>query len=325
MKHLKIGVMGCANIAIRTVIPTLKQLDGFEVVSIASRSAEKADATAAQFGCKPVYGYDALLADDTIDAIYMPLPTGLHEEWVMRSLDAGKHILVEKSLAMTYDSAKRMVARAKEKNLLIMENFMFLYHSQHRHVQKLIDAGEIGEIRAFRSAFGFPPLAEENFRYNRALGGGALLDAAAYTVRASQLFLGNNLSARAGCLNASGPGDVDTYGGAFLVSDEGAFAEVAFGFDNFYQCDYEIWGSQGKITAKKAFTPKSNEKPRIILEKQDYYAETLVPADDHFKNILEEFRACIGRADVSGKYAEILSQARLLQEIYDVSSPSQTV
>lgn len=320
MMKLRVGVMGCANIAVRTVIPTMKAMDTFEVVSVASRSGDTAKKHASMFNCKAVEGYEALMNDPSIDAIYMPLPTGLHEEWVLKTLDAGKHILVEKSLAMNYASAQTMVEKAKSKNLLIMENFMFLYHKQHQVILDMIADGEIGEIRSFRSSFGFPPLPEDNFRYNRALGGGALLDAAAYTVRASQLFLGNDISVQAACLNSTGRGDVDIYGGAFLSTPNGAFSEVAFGFDNFYQCDYEIWGTSGKITAKKAFTPKPNEKPKMILEKQDSYKEVLLSSDDHFKNILSEFRACIETGKFDSKYDEILNQSRLIQELYDVAN-----
>lgn len=319
MTKLCIGVMGCANIATRTVIPTMDRMDSFDVVSVASRSAEKAETTAQRFGCKPVIGYDALLSDNTLDAIYMPLPTGLHEEWVMKCLEAGKHVLIEKSLAINLASAQRIVKAARDKDLLIMENFMFLYHSQHATIRNMIKNGDIGDIRCFRSSFGFPPLPADNFRYDRALGGGALLDAAAYTVRASQLFLGTDLSVSGAVLNYFESSDADIFGGAFLSAPNGQFSEVAFGFDNFYQCDYEIWGSKGKITAKKAFTPKPNERPKIIIERQDHYSEILADADDHFENILSEFSNRIMSAEYADKYDEILHQSRLLQEIRDIS------
>lgn len=320
MSKLKIGVMGCANIAIRTVIPTLQKHEGFDVVSIASRSASKATETAAKFGCEAVIGYDALLADDSLDAIYMPLPTGLHEQWALKSLNAGKHILVEKSLAMTHDSAKVMVAHARKKNLLIMENFMFLYHSQHKAIAKMVADDAIGEIRAFRSSFGFPPLAEDNFRYDKSLGGGALLDAAAYTIRASQLYLGLDLSVQGAHLEWLNPGGVDIFGGAFLKSKTGQFSQVAFGFDNFYQCNYEIWGSKGKITAHKAFTPKPDETPKVVIERQGFRDEIALPSDNHFINILTEFRRCIQAGNFSDKYIEIINQSRLLQEVKDASN-----
>ena len=318
MNKLNIGVLGCANIAKRSVIPAIKSINDFNLVAIASRTQAKADEFAQEFGCEAVEGYQNLLERKDIDAIYMPLPTGLHEEWVNKALEAGKHILIEKSLAMNYDSAHRMVDLAREKGLLIMENFMFLYHGQHQYVKDLIAKGEIGELRCFRSSFGFPPLDEGNFRYSKELGGGALLDAAAYTVRASQLFLGNDLWVEAATLNNI-DANVDIYGGAYLKAANGMFSEVAFGFDNFYQCSYEIWGSKGKITAQRAFTPGVDFKPIITLEQQGEVFNYEVDAENHFVNILNEFKRCIIEKDVEKKYEEILNQSRLLQELKDKS------
>ncbi|MDG1476211.1 MAG: Gfo/Idh/MocA family oxidoreductase [Vicingaceae bacterium] len=318
MNKLKIGVLGCANIAKRSVIPAIKSIAEYDLVAIASRTQEKATSFALEFDCEAIEGYQNLLDRNDIDVIYMPLPTGLHEEWVMKALDAGKHILIEKSLAMNYDSAKRMVDLARQKGLLIMENFMFLYHGQHNFVKDLIAKGEIGELRCFRSSFGFPPLNKDNFRYNAAAGGGALLDAAAYTVRASQLFLGSDVWIEGATLNNL-DAEVDLFGGAYLKSESGMFAEVAFGFDNFYQCNYEIWGSKGKIIAQRAFTPGENFTPTITLEKQGEIFDYKVDAENHFINILNEFKRCVLQKEVEAKYEEILNQSRLLQELRDKS------
>ncbi len=319
MNKLKIGVLGCANIAQRSVIPAIKSIPEFHLIAIASRTSAKASIFAQEFNCEPVEGYQNLLDRKDIDVIYMPLPTGLHEEWVIKALDAGKHILIEKSLAMNYDSAHRMVDMARNKGLLIMENFMFLYHGQHQFVKGLINNGDIGEVRCFRSSFGFPPLDTNNFRYDKELGGGALLDAAAYTVRASQLFLGDDLWVEAATLNSINS-EVDLFGGAYLKSNNGLFAEVAFGFDNFYQCNYEIWGSKGKIIAQRAFTPSPKFKPTITLEIEGEVINNEVDMENHFISILNEFERCIVENDVESKYEEILNQSRLLQELRDKSS-----
>lgn len=319
MTKLKIGVLSCANIAKRSVIPAIQSISEFELIAIASRTEQKANEFSQLFNCEAVVGYQNLIYRKDIDCIYMPLPTGLHEEWVMKCLDAGKHILIEKSLAMNFESAQKMVQKAKEKGLLIMENFMFLYHGQHQFVKELINQGKIGEIRCFRSSFGFPPLPEDNFRYNKELGGGALLDAAAYTIRASQLFLGEELTVKASSLNYMNS-EVDIFGGAYLKTKNGIFSEVAFGFDNFYQCNYEIWGSKGKITAHRAFTPGAEFKPIITLEQQGESFDYEVDAENHFVNILNEFKHCIIEKDLEKKYAEILNQSRLLQELKEKST-----
>lgn len=319
MQKLRIGVLGCANIAKKSVIPAILSIADFELVAVASRTADKVQEYANLFSCEPIVGYQNLIDRENVDIIYMPLPTGLHEEWVLKALDSGKHILIEKSLAMNYPSAEKMVQKAREKGLLIMENFMFLYHNQHQIVKQLIAEDKIGEIRCFRSSFGFPPLPSDNFRYNKELGGGALLDAAAYTVRASQLFLDGNLNVKASSLNYNENG-VDIFGGAFLKNKNGLFSEVAFGFDNFYQCNYEIWGSKGKITAHRAFTPAPDYSPLITLEQQGEKINIDAPAENHFIAILNEFKRCVLEKDLEAKYTEILNQSSLLEKIRKLSS-----
>ena len=158
MKKLGIGIMGCAGIAQRLMIPAILNLpDFFELKGIASRSKEKAQSFGDLFDITAVTDYNELLEREDIDVIYMPLPAGLHEEWVTRSLQAGKHVLAEKSLALNYGSACRMAALAIKKGLVLMESFMFCYHTQHQWAKDQLIGDQIGDIRLFRSQFGFPP------------------------------------------------------------------------------------------------------------------------------------------------------------------------
>jgi len=312
---IKVGVMGCAEIADRYMLSSIKSVKNCELTAVASRTIKKAQMFSEKFFCEPIQGYEVLLERDDINAIYMPLPTGLHEEWIIKSLEAGKHVLAEKSFAKNFTSAKRIVDKAKEKNLLVMEDYMFTYHSQHAFVKKLINEGEIGEIRVFRSCFGFPPLPKNNFRYDPDLGGGALLDAGGYTVKASQLFLGSELMLKGAFLKYCEESEVDVLGGAIFINPKNQVAEVAFGFDNFYQCNYEIWGSTGKITLERAFTPPPNLMPKIILEQQNHKQEYLLPADNHFINIFKEFISSIKNMEFQRHWNDILAQAHLLEQI----------
>jgi predicted dehydrogenase len=319
-RKIRIGVMGCANIAQRLVIPAILDLpDRYQLVAVASRTADKAALMAGQFNTEAITGYENLLDRSDIDAVYMPLPTGLHKKWITQSLQAGKHVFAEKSLAMDYADASQMVALAREKNLLLMENFMFRHHSQHTWVWQQLEQHTIGDIRLFRSQFGFPPLDKNNFRYDADAGGGSLLDAAAYTVKASQWFLGSQLEVTSAALYMDPGKQVDIYGNASLINKNGTVAQVSFGFDNFYQCNYEFWGSKGRIFAERAFTPKPAEKPFMLLEKQGDRQKIEMPADNHFVRILEAFHNII----ISGKHnihlEEITEQSRLLTRIREMA------
>jgi predicted dehydrogenase len=312
---MNIGVLGCANIAMRSVIPAIKSIPDINLVAVASRTLKKANEYAKKFECEAIEGYDNLISRKDIDAIYLPLPTGLHLEYVVKCLEGGKHVLAEKSLGMNYPEVEIMVNLAKEKNLLLMENYMFEYHSQHKFVLDLIKNNEIGELRLFRSSFGFPPFPKENFRYNKILGGGSLLDAAGYPIKAAQIFLGYDVSVKASNLFIDKVLNVDIFGSAYISSNNSVAGEIGFGFDNFYQCNYEIWGSKGKITALRAFTPQPDFSPMLIVEKDNHRREFPVPADNHFVNILKEFHCSIKAKNFEYHYKKLLNQAKLQEEI----------
>ena len=316
--------MGCASIAQRLVIPAINSLPGqFELVAVASRTSEKASAIASQFNTEAITGYANLLDRSDIEAIYMPLPTGLHKEWITKSLQAGKHVFAEKSFAMNYAEASMLAEMAKEKNLLLMENFMFRHHAQHKWVWQQLKEKTIGDIRLFRSQFGFPPLDRNSFRYDPLAGGGSLLDAAAYTVKASQWFLGNQLEVTSAILYMDAEKQVDIYGNASLINERGVVAQVSFGFDNFYQCNYEFWGSTGRIFADRAFTPKPTENPFMLLEKQGDQKKIEMPADNHFARILESFYNSIVSGNHQVHIDEIVNQARLLTNIKKMATTIQ--
>lgn len=319
--RIRIGVMGCAAIARKSVIPAILSLpEHFELVAVASRNAEKAMEFATEFGCNAVVGYDVLLTED-IDAVYVPLPTGLHDEWINKALQEGKHVYAEKSIASSHASATGMVESAKKHQVALMEGYMFLYHSQHQAVKKMIADGAIGEIRNFRGAFGFPPLADGNFRYDNQVGGGALYDAAGYPLRAVHFLLGNEYRVTAATLHNDPETGTNLYGSAFLEGKPGVGAQIAFGFDHHYQCSYEIWGSKGKITAERAYTPAADFQPVLHLEQQGVSERMPQPACNHFVEAMKEFHRIIENPDArADHYNAILLQSESQQRIFDLSN-----
>ena len=315
-KKLRIGVMGCANIAQRSVIPAIISLPGhFLLSAVSSRTNEKAQSCADHFNTKPIVGYENLLDRSDIDAIYMPLPTGLHEEWVMKTLEAGKHIIVEKSLAIDFKSAIKMIELAKQKNLLIMENFMYKYHAQHKAVWEQLRNNSLGTIKLYRSQFGFPPLSTDNFRYDKSLGGGALLDAAAYTISSSLWFLGNDQEVISSALYFDKKKNIDIYGNASILNKEGVVSQLSFGFDNYYRCNYEFWGSKGILTAPKAFTPKPDENTKIVFESKGDVITNEIKPDNHFTNMLQMFHQGVINGDHRGHYDDILAQSKIISAV----------
>jgi len=321
MRPLRIGVMGCANFAWRSMIPAMIECNSVNLVALASRSQDKAQKFAHRFHCDALVGYETLLSRKDIEAIYIPLPTGIHEEWVVKALEAGKHLLVEKSFAENFASAKKMTDLARAKKCLVMENFLFPHHSQHAWVNEKIKKSELGEIHLFRSTFGFPSLPKDNFRYNPHLGGGALLDAGAYVVKAAQLFLEGDIELLGAALNYNDKLGVDIYGDAMLTNASGQVAQVSFGFDYFYQCHYEILGTKGKLVVEKAFTPPPGFSPWVRLEHPEHVERFTLPPDNHYVNMLRFFANAVRSGnDWHSHLDDILRQAKLLDEIRKESS-----
>jgi predicted dehydrogenase len=225
---------------------------------------------------------------------------------------------LEKSLATNASEALQIVDHARLKQRLIQENFMFAHHRQIGVIRDLLDSQRIGALRCLRSSFGFPPFPDPtNIRYSRPLGGGALLDAGAYTLKVAQLLLGNQLEVLSSVLTYDESKGVDVYGGLFLADSTGVVIETAFGFDQFYQCNLEIWGSKGKITAERIFTAGPGVVPKIRIEEAGASEVIEIETDNHFLNLLTHFAATLRTGNYDVSYEEVLSQARLLQSCRD--------
>ena len=315
MRTLRIGVMGAAQFARQTMVPALLRSGVGKLVAVSSRSATTAAAWASECGCDGVAGYDALVERNDLDAIYMPLPTGLHAEWCAKALAAGKHLLVEKSFAANLAEARPLVEMARTRHLLIMENFHFTVHAQWARLALFMTNGEIGKVHLMRSTFGFPPLPPDNIRWKAELGGGALLDAGAYVAKVSRLLLGVGLEVAGACLLRDASTGVDRYGEATFRNSLGQVAQVAFGFDYHYQCNLELLGTMGKMTADRVFTAKPGFQPTLQVETESGIRREVLPADDAYANMWRHFSVVLASGDYAQAWGDILDQSRVLDRI----------
>lgn len=321
-KKISIGVLGCANIAQRHIIPSICKSNSFQLVGVASRSKEKADSFASIFNTKAYYSYESLI-ESNIDAVYIPLPNGLHYEWIKKALDKNIHVFVEKSLACSLAEVQELNLLAKQNGLVLMENFQFRFHKQLKFIQDEIKQGKLGEVKLLRSSFGFPPfLDKENIRYQKAIGGGALLDAGAYTIKVSQIFLGSDIYIEGASLDKPFDKEVDISGSAYIKhKNSHVTAQIAFGFDHFYQNLLEIWGSKGKLTASRIFTAGPGIKATVRIEGSNGYDNLHEFEDDHFHNMLNHFSELIYTGNgLDNEYDQNVNQARLIEEIFEKSN-----
>ena len=188
MRPVRWGVLGAARIAMNRVIPAMQAAAGCEVAAIASRSNEAARTAASRAGVGRAYGsYEALLADPQIEAVYIPLPNHLHVAWCAKALEAGKHVLCEKPIALDAEEAATLIEVRDRTGLVIEEAFAIRNHPQWRAMREVLDSGEIGALRSAQATLAYSNLDADDIRNRPEVGGGALYDIGSYAVAACRL------------------------------------------------------------------------------------------------------------------------------------------
>ncbi len=312
---MRIGVLGAADIAFRRFLPALALHSEFSYAGVASRSIDKAAKFEESFGGRIYSSYEALLDDNSIEAVYVPLPPALHSVWGKRVLESGKHLLMEKPFTVSASDTQELIRIAEERNLAVHENYMFLYHKQLQQIKEMIAEGRLGELRLIRMAFGFPKRNATDFRYSRELGGGALLDCGGYPLRLAWEFLGADAYVTQACLNTPMGYEVDIFGEGVLESNTGYSAQVAFGMDNAYKCELEIWGSKGNLRTGRIFTAGPGFIPAALLWEANTESELKLSEDNAFLNSISHFYAlCTDSVQRHLAYKNILHQAQIIEQ-----------
>ncbi|RZU51619.1 putative dehydrogenase [Krasilnikovia cinnamomea] len=310
-RPLRLGVLGCADIAVRRVLPAVAASPSLALVAVGSRDPDRGRAVTGRFGGEAVEGYDAVLERSDVDAVYVPLPAALHHEWVCRAIRAGKHVLAEKPLTTTLAETEEAVALARDAGLVLRENFMFVHHSQHRHVRALIADGAVGRVRAVTARFAVPPRPPGDIRLQRHLGGGALNDVGVYPLRAAQLLLGPELTVRTAELDVDERLGVDLGGRVLVQGPDDMSAHLTFGMAHDYTSRYEVDGDLGRIRLDHAFTPAATHRPTVHVERQGTVREVVLPADDQCSNTLAAFARAVRRGPLVDD--SIVTQAGLVE------------
>jgi predicted dehydrogenase len=188
---LRIGILGAARIAPMAVVRPARDVPGATIAAVAARDGARARRFAAKHGIESAYGsYDELIADRSLDAVYVPLPNGLHRQWAIRALDAGKHVLCEKPLAANAVEAREMAAAATRNDRVLFEAFHYRYHPLARRMREIVCSGELGRIRHVEATFCVPIPIPGDIRYRYDLAGGATMDTGCYAISLVRLLAG---------------------------------------------------------------------------------------------------------------------------------------
>ena len=290
--HCNWGVLGPGFVATRAVIPAIQQLPNASVLAVASRSRERAQSTATQFGIERSYDdYAQLLADPDINAIYIALPNHLHHDWTIRAAQAGKHVLCEKPLAMTAAECDEMIAACQQAHVFLMEAVMYRFHPRMQHLKHMLTSGACGEIRFVHTAFSFPFNSPGNYRNYPQFGGGALLDVGSYCVNAARWLIGFEPQAIQGISYSQNSVDLST--SAILHFEQNVLAHIQCSFAAAEHQVIEVVGSVAAVTVPLAFTAWRDDTTLLLVQQGSSFEQREFAPANPYHAMVAHFTACV--------------------------------
>ncbi len=307
------GVLSTARIG-AAVIEGARQSSAADVVAVASRSEASALAFAQLHGIARAHGsYDDLLADPDVEAVYIPLPNGMHVDWTVRALEAGKHVLCEKPMDRRPQRVAEAFDVADARGLVLSEAFMWRHNPQTAGLLELLGEGAIGDVRLVRACFSFALAGDADVRLDPALDGGALMDVGCYCVSAARL-IGGGEPVRVSAQSVTGAAGVDLRMTALLRFDGDVLATIDCGFDIPARDELEVVGSDGRLVLDD---PWHCRRPRIVLERGTEREVIKLKPVNSYRLQLEDVSRAIreGRQPLLGR-DDALGQARTIEALY---------
>ncbi|MDD2898870.1 MAG: Gfo/Idh/MocA family oxidoreductase [Desulfuromonadaceae bacterium] len=309
---IRVGILGCSDIARRKFIPALRNSRQARLVAVAGRQRERAAVLAADLSANAMT-YEELVSTPAVDLLYISLPNHLHEEWSIRALEQGKHVICEKPLGLCLAAVMRMLEVADRHGRLLFENVMYLQHPQHMLVKDLLSSGRIGRTLSLRSEFAFPGPPPGDFRLDPAMGGGAYNDMNRYPLSAALYFLdGKEHRFCHGSEEIRDGLTISFQADSSTDSGESFSFMTAFGLP--YRSFYTISGEVGEITVERAFTTPAEMENRIRVTAHGRDESFNAPASDHFLNTIEHVCGLIQ----CGEWRAEHLQARRLAALADL-------
>jgi len=317
MGPVRIGVLGAARIAPAAVVRPARNLGEAEVVAVAARDRSRADAFASKHGIPDVHdSYAALLDDPAIDAIYNPLPNGLHAEWTIAALEAGKHVLCEKPFTANAKEAEDVAAVATRTGLVVMEAFHYRYHPLAARMREIVEGGELGTIQRVETALCFPLPRFSDIRYQYALAGGATMDVGTYTVHMARLLGGEEPQVVSAEAKLRTP-DVDRAMRAELAFPSGHTARITCSMwsRRVLQASARVLGDRGELRVVNPTAPQLWHRMRV---KSDGAARTeRFSRRPTYEYQLEAFCGAVLRGEPTlTPPADSIANMRVLDAIY---------
>lgn len=322
------GILGTSRHAGRTLMPAFRAAHNAEVVAVGSRSAESAGRYATEHGIPTAYGsYDDLLADASIDAIYIPLPNHLHRPWSIRAAEAGKHVLCEKPIGLNAAEAEGMVRTFRAAGLKLAEAFQWRHHPQGQLVREMVLHGEIGDLQLIDAGFSFMLNDPGDIRAKQETGGGALYDVGCYPVSLARYVTGREplrVTAQAHWSEAG----IDDLLVATLEFAGGVLAHINCAFTLPLRRYYQVVGTAGSLSVTRAYNPKNDFPGQVMRYGPDL--ELLDTVDlgyvNSYTRLVEDFsEAVLDDREPLFPAEDAIGNMRVIDAIYAAARSGGTV
>jgi len=317
MKKVRWGVLSSAKIGLEKVIPAMQKGVYCEIAAMASQSLERGKAAAAQLGIPQAYGsYEELLADDNIDAIYIPLPNHLHVPWTKKALEAGKHVLCEKPIGLNTAEAEDLLACAKKHSQLkVMEAFMYRHHPQWLKAQQLVNEGKIGNLLNIHSFFSYYNADPANIRNMAEIGGGGLMDIGCYCISLARFIFNSEPQRVLGKMEYDPEFKTDRLcSGQLDFGDQSSTFTCATQLTSYQRVN--IFGTEGRIEIEIPFNAPPDQPCRIWHQQDEKLEEITFELCDQYTIQGDLFsQAILNKTEVPTPLVDSVKNMRVLDAV----------
>jgi len=317
---LRWGILSTAKIGTVKVIPAIQKGENCEVVAISSRSIEQAKAAAVELGIPKAFGsYEELLNDPYIDAVYIPLPNHLHVPYTVKALEAGKHVLCEKPIALNSEEALTLKKEMeKYPQLKVMEAFMYRFHPQWQKVKQLVEEGAIGEVKTIHSVFSYFNNNPENIRNRSDIGGGALMDIGCYCISFPRFIFGKEPARVVGLIDRDPQMQIDRITSGMLDFSHGQTSSFTCSTQLMNGQYAEISGTTGRIEVEIPVNAPNDRPTKITLVTNEGSEDFLFEAVDQYTLQAEQFaNSILNGLPVPTPLSDAIGNMRVIDAIFE--------
>ncbi|MDF9797285.1 putative dehydrogenase [Catalinimonas alkaloidigena] len=326
MKALQLGILSVSGFFQKRIAIPIAKSPLVDIAAIASRSEEKAKNAAREYGIPKAYGsYEALLSDDNVEAVYIPLPNHLHAQFIKQAADAGKHIICEKPIALNAKEAAESIAYAHQKGVKVMEAFMYRFHPQWQHARELIRMKEIGKVQLVQCIFAYNNTDPSNIRNQAKAGGGAILDIGCYAVSSSRFLIGAEPKRVVSLTHYDEEFKTDTLSTGILDFGDSR-AEYTIGTQTFPYQRVNVHGSSGVISIEIPFNTPADVETRVSVTNSVGTREVLLAPEDQYILEFEAFAKAIKEdSEVPTPPSDAIANMKVLDALFKSSQENKWI